>query len=246
MRRTLMVIFAGLLITGCNAGERLANIGKAPDLSPIENPVQAPGYQAVNLPMPAPEFVGPMAANSLWRQGARGFFKDQRAGTVGDVLTVKVTISDRASLNNQTSRSRDNEEDLGVGGFFGLESELDQVFPDAVDSDNLIGLDSSTSNTGRGTVTRNEQIVLNVAALVTQVLPNGNLVISGRQEVRVNFEVRELFIAGVVRPEDITPFNTISHEQIAELRVAYGGRGQISDFQQPRYGTQVLDVILPF
>ncbi|MDX1540798.1 MAG: flagellar basal body L-ring protein FlgH, partial [Geminicoccaceae bacterium] len=111
---------------------------------------------------------------------------------------------------------------------------------------NLVDLDSDSASNGRGAVTRNEDIQLAVAAVVVQVLPNGNLVIQGRQEVRVNFEVRELYVAGVVRPEDISPTNIIDHEQIAELRVAYGGRGQITDVQQPRYGQQVLDVVLPF
>ena len=130
--------------------------------------------------------------------------------------------------------------------FFGYESKLDKIFPNAVDPDNLVDLNSDMLNSGRGNTSRNEEITLNVAAVVTQVLPNGNLVLQGRQEVRVNFEVRELYVAGVARREDIRPDNTIPHDKIAELRVAYGGRGQITDVQQPRYGAQVLDIILPY
>jgi len=239
------IVLVGVL-GGCgNLFDRLSNVGQAPELSPIENPVERPAYQPVSLPMPAlqPEIY---PANSLWRQGARSFFKDQRARTVGDILTVKVTISDEASLQNETSRARANADGLSAGAFFGYESKLGEIFPDAVDPDNLVELESEMSNLGRGDVQRNEEIRLNVAAVVVQVLPNGNLVIQGRQEVRVNFEVRELYVAGVARPEDITPDNTIEHDQIAELRVAYGGRGQITDVQQPRYGAQVLDVILPY
>ena len=243
--RSATVLAILLFLCGCNSAERLANIGRTPDLTPIENPVQGHGYQPVSLPMPIQE-PEVYQANSLWRQGARSFFKDQRARGVGDVLTVEITIEDQASLRNETARSRSNSEDLGVGGLFGLENQLDRVLPGDVDPGSLVDLESGTSNLGKGNVSRNESIELNVAAVVIQVLPNGNLVIHGRQEVRVNYEVRELYVAGVVRPEDITPVNTITHNQIAELRVAYGGRGQLSDVQQPRYGQQVLDVILPF
>lgn len=234
-----------LLLGACNTIDRLENVGRTPELSPIEDPVRQPGYRPVSLPMPIqePEVYQP---SSLWRQGARSFFKDQRARRVGDVLTIEVTIADQATLNNQTTRSRANSEDLGVDGLFGLQNQLDKVLPGDVDEGSLVDLDSGTSNSGKGNVSRTEDIQLNVAGVVTQVLPNGNLVIQGRQEVRVNFEVRELYVAGVVRPEDIGPTNTISHDQIAELRVAYGGRGLLTDVQQPRYGQQVLDVLLPF
>ncbi|HET6520347.1 MAG TPA: flagellar basal body L-ring protein FlgH [Geminicoccaceae bacterium] len=245
--RALVPLLLGLaaLLGGCNAAERLGRIGREPELSPIENPVARPGYQPVALPMPAPESAV-YPANSLWRTGARRFFKDQRARTIGDILTVEVTIKDRADLENKTSRARTNAESLGIGALFGFEATLDDALADGFEADNAVDLESGTSNLGRGSVARTEQIDLDVAAVVVQVLPNGNFVVQGRQEVRVNFEVRELYVAGVVRPEDITPQNRISHEKIAELRVAYGGRGVVSDIQQPRYGSQVLDVILPF
>jgi flagellar L-ring protein precursor FlgH len=244
--RWSIVLLAVLTLGGCaNFFERLAAVGEEPPLSPIENPVERPNYQPVSLPMPVhePEIY---PANSLWRQGARSFFKDQRARTIGDVVTVQVTIADEATLRNETRQTRDNTDDLSASHFFGLESKLSDVFPDAVDPSNLVDLDSEMEHGGRGNTARTEEIKLNVAAVVTQVLPNGNLVIQGRQEVRVNFEVRELYVAGVARPVDITPDNQIRHDQIAELRVAYGGRGQITDVQQPRYGAQVLDIILPY
>ncbi len=240
-----LALLLGWLLTGCNTIERLQNVGQAPALSPVGVAAQEASYEPVRMPMPAhqPEVY---QANSLWRQGARSFFKDQRARTTGDVLTVNVTIQDEATLANATSRSRANSEGLGVGGLFGVENQFNRFFKDNVDAGSLVDLNSDLSNQGQGNVTRNEDINLNVAAVVVQVLPNGNLVIRGRQEVRVNFEVRELYVAGVVRPEDITPDNNINHEQIAELRIAYGGRGQLTEVQQPRYGSQVLDVILPF
>lgn len=239
------VVLTLSLLGGCNALDRLSHIGAEPGLSPVGEHVEQASRQPVTMPMPTPKHEV-YQANSLWRQGARGFFKDQRARTIGDVLTVNVTIQDEASLANETTRSRTNSENMGVGGLLGFESRLDRYLAGDVDEDSLVDLDSNLSNKGKGNVSRTEDIKLNVAAVVVQRLPNGNLVIHGRQEVRVNYEVRELYVAGVVRPEDITPDNMISHDQIAELRVAYGGRGQLTDVQQPRYGSQVLDVILPF
>ncbi|HEX2525527.1 MAG TPA: flagellar basal body L-ring protein FlgH [Geminicoccus sp.] len=235
-----------LLLGACGISERLEMIGKAPPLTPIENPVTAPGYQPVSLPMPEHELEAPSAgANSLWRSGARAFFKDQRAREVGDVLTVRVTMADSAELSNESTRSRKNSEELGVDSLFGVADAVRQLLPEEEDED-FVGLESRSANRGHGTVSRDEAIKVSVAAVVLQKLPNGNLVIRGRQEIRVNFEVRELLLAGIVRPEDITADNTISHEKIAELRVAYGGRGQITDVQQPRYGQQALDILLPF
>ena len=239
-------LFALLLLGACNTLERLENVGRPPPLRPIENPVERQGYQPVSIPMPPPEEQRSAGANSLWREGARGFFRDQRARRVGDLLTVSVVIDDEATLSNETSRSRSNSEDLGIPSFFGFETRLDKILPSAVDPGSLVGASSAMANQGRGGVRRKEEIDFNIAATIVQVLPNGNMVIDGRQEIRVNFEVREIGIAGIVRPEDITPGNRISHEKIAELRVAYGGRGQISDVQQPRYGAQILDIILPY
>jgi flagellar L-ring protein FlgH len=245
-RPPLAVLVALLALGGCaSTFERLSQVGEAPALNPIENPVEQPAYHPVSLPMPNQEReVYP--PNSLWRQGARSFFKDQRARTLGDVLTVQVTIADQATLKNETKRTRSNQDNLAASHFFGYESKLHDFLPNAVDPNNLVDLNSALENGGKGDVTRNEDIKLNIAAVVVQVLPNGNLVIQGRQEVRVNFEVRELYVAGVVRPEDIKPDNTIEHDKIAELRVAYGGRGQLTDVQQPRIGAQVLDIILPY
>ena len=240
---TLML--ALLLLGGCNALDRLSQVGSEPGLSPVGQHTERASRQPVTMPMPAPQ-AEVYQANSLWRQGARAFFRDQRARAVGDVLTVKVVIADEASLENESSRSRANSENLGIDSILGFDGKIQKVLPGTPNLGSLVDVDSDFSNLGRGNVTRNEEIKLNVAAVVVQALPNGNLVIHGRQEVRVNYEVRELYVAGVVRPEDITPDNMISHDQIAELRVAYGGRGQLSDVQQPRYGSQVLDVILPF
>jgi flagellar L-ring protein precursor FlgH len=159
---------------------------------------------------------------------------------------VIIEIQDNAAINNTTTRNRAATENSSASAFLGYEASLSQLLPEAVDPTNLIDLDSNSSTSGGGGVNRNESINLRVAALVTQVLPNGNLVLAGRQEVRVNYEKRELQVAGIIRPEDITSQNTISYDQIAEARIAYGGQGQISDLQQPRYGQQVFDILWPF
>ncbi len=235
----------GLLLSGCNTLQRLSEVGEEPQLTSIQNPASVQGYQPVQVPLPAPVAME-QNPNSLWRPGSRHFLKDQRASQVGDIVTVSIEIEDNAELSNTTTRSRASAEESGLPSFLGFESQLDSFLPDAVDPSSLIDFGSTGSSEGVGTVERDEAINLRIAAIVTQLLPNGNLVISGRQEVRVNFEVRELLVAGIIRPEDITSTNEIDFDQIAEARVSYGGRGQLSDLQQPRYGQQVFDILWPF
>ncbi len=236
---------AAAALAACSTVDRVANIGKAPDLAAIEDPRKDENYRQVSLPMPRPEPVIHQA-NSLWRPGARAFFKDQRAAQIGDILTIVVAIQDEAQLNNSTTRNRTASEDADLTQFFGLQGNLPNFLPDAVDPTSLVSLGNTSAHNGTGTVDREETINLQVAALVVDVLPNGNLVIAGRQEVRVNYEVRDLRVSGVVRPQDITATNTIQHSQIAEARISYGGRGQLTDVQQPRYGQQLFDVLMPF
>jgi flagellar L-ring protein precursor FlgH len=232
------------LLAGCASFDQLSRVGDAPTLTAIADPTAQPGYRSVNMPMPeiVPASYQP---NSLFSNQARGFFKDQRAHRIGDILTVLVTIDDSAKISNATSRSRTAANEANIG------SSLGSVFGSnvpGVDVSATGGLSTggSMSDGGNGSVNRKETLQTSVAVVVTQMLPNGNLVIEGRQEVRVNFEVRDLIVAGIVRPEDIGSDNTILSEKIAEARIAYGGRGQITDVQQPRYGQQIADAILPF
>jgi flagellar L-ring protein precursor FlgH len=226
---------------GCSGIDRLSQVGEEPRLSSIENPTTQPGYKPVQMPMPKPETVS-YNPNSLWRNGSRSFFKDQRARQIGDLLTVTVNITDQANFANETQRSRTTTEDSGITAFLGS-SLLGQK---AVLPGRLLTADSTMGTDGKGTIVRQETLQTNVAAMVTQVLPNGNLVVEGKQEIRVNYEKRELIVAGIVRPEDIQSDNTIDSSKIAQARIAYGGHGEISDIQQPRYGSQVMDVLLPF
>ena len=157
-----------------------------------------------------------------------------------------IDIDDEAELENETERSRSNSENAGLDAFLGNELELAEIFSEGIDNTNLIGMDSTSSSSGSGSTEREEEVRMRLAATVTQILPNGNMVIQGRQEVRVNFEKRILELAGVIRPEDITTDNSISYDKIAEARISYGGKGQITDVQQPRYGQQVYDILFPF
>ena len=229
--------------SGCSSIDRLSQIGERPKLTEIDNPTTQPGYKPVQMPMPKPEAVS-YAPNSLWRNGSRAFFKDQRAHQVGDLLTVTVSISDKANIENETQRSRTNKEDSGITDFIGAKTlgvQAQKVLPGRI-----LTADATASSDGKGSIQRSESLTTSVAAVVTQVLPNGNLVVEGKQEIRVNYEIRELIVAGIVRPEDIQSDNTIDSTKIAQARISYGGRGQISDVQQPRYGQQVMDVLLPF
>lgn len=248
MRTLVRVILSSLMIAasaGCAVSGRIKSIGRAPDLSPTENPAGLHGGRAIAMPMPA---AATDTANpgSLWRAGSRSFFKDQRARRLGDIVTVTIDINDRARLNNTTERRRDNGETAAVPAFGGFEQLLADLPPDGANPAQLVDLSSGSNTRGEGSVDRREDVELIVAAIVTEVLPNGNLVVAGKQEVRVNNEVRELTVTGVIRPEDISNANRINHTQIAEARISYGGRGQLTDVQQARYGQQLYDIIFPF
>ena len=239
LRPLLRLMLAGTTagsLGGCAAFDRLANIGQQPALSAIENPTAQPGYRPVQMPMPDP-IPASYSPNSLWRNGSRAFFKDQRARQIGDILTVKV------KFDNETKRERTAKESSTIDSLFNKTKV--PVLGGSVPS-TILSTDTTSNHDGKGSVSRNEEIATNIAAVVAQLLPNGNLVIEGKQEIRVNFEIRELIVGGIVRPEDIESDNTIASEKIAQARIAYGGRGQITDIQQPRYGQQVMDVILPF
>lgn len=245
LRKLSVVLLASSLLAGCNAVNRLSEMGDAPKTSPISNPTQDPNYKPVSMPMPAP-MPTVANANSLWRPGSRAFFKDQRANQIGDILTVSVSIADTAELNTTTTGTRDNSETFSIPALLGYETKLNRIFPNSVATSPAVDLSSDHNVKGDGDISRGETINIKMAAVITQILPNGNLVISGKQEVRVNYEMRELSVAGVIRPEDISSTNTITSEKIAEARIVYGGRGVISDKQQPRYGQQLLDILLPF
>jgi flagellar L-ring protein precursor FlgH len=216
-------------------GPELAPVGYPASLAPMDQKI----IQQVNAPQPA-------TANSLWRTGARTFFNDQRARAPGDILTVLININDSANTKNETSTSRTAGTNIGIPHLLGLESTLGKILPGGFDPANAVSTNSKTSQDGSGAVTRQEQISLTIAATVMSVMPNGNLVIQGTQEVKTNNDVRQLTIAGIVRPEDISSTNTILHTQIAEARINYGGRGDTSRVQKTPAGQSLVERFSPF
>ncbi len=247
MRITPWLLAAALTtaLSGCNLATRLSEVGDGPQLTNIQNPVAQPNYRPVNLPMPAPRAVEDNP-NSLWRAGARAFFKDHRAKEIGDIVTVKLDLADSAKLENKTERDRQDGESTNVTNLLGLEAEFTKVLPQGIQPGAVMNFGNAHSTSGDGEIDRKETINVTFAAVVTQILPNGSLVVMGRQEIRVNKELRELLVTGVIRPEDIDSDNSISHTKVAEMRVAYGGRGTLSELQAPRWGTQLWDIVFPF
>lgn len=253
MKRSIVLLLAASLLSGCGAVGRLSSLGKPPKISPMEQATAPAIEPSLGDRATAGRLgSGPQAAPaqppgaSLFRTGAGTFFHDQRAARVGDILTVRINIADNATLDNSTSRTRANGETAGMPGLLGLESQIGKVLPGNPDPAKLVDASSTSKATGAGNTSRSEQINTTVAAIVTGVLPNGNLMIQGHQEVRVNFELRELVISGIVRPEDIARDNSIRHSQVAEARISYGGRGQLTDVQQARWGQQIYDALFPF
>ena len=238
-----LLIVAPVVLGGLGACSTIKEAVRGPDLAPVGYPAAlAPMDQRiinVNAPTPA-------SANSLWRSGARAFFIDQRAGKIGDILTVQIDIDDSAKTTNTTASSRTAGVTAGIPHLLGLESSLGKILPGGFDPANALSTNSKTTNAGAGSVNRAEKISLTIAAVVSAVLPNGNLVIQGTQEVRTNTEVRQLTVAGVVRPEDISSANTIKHTQIAEARISYGGRGDISRVQKTPSGQSLIERFTPF
>jgi flagellar L-ring protein precursor FlgH len=240
MRRFVIAVAASALLAGCSTAIETV---RGPELAPMGYPAALVPAQQAYLPAPTST---PASANSLWRTGARTFFGDQRARRIGDIVTVNIDIDDRAQTQNSTQRARSNDINAGVSNFLGLENSLGRAFPAGFDPQNLVGLEGAANASGSGSVNRSEKVELTIAAVVSDVLPNGNLVIQGRQEVRTNREVRELTVAGIVRPEDISSANTIDHTQIAEARISYGGRGDISRMQATPAAQSLVERFSPF
>ena len=261
--RTLALLALAAGASGCasvNAGafadDALAAPGVAydaarramgpPQMTPVETPQYLTGGGQQTMPQPAPAAYEAGQPNSLWRTDSRSFFNDQRASRIGDILTVNIEIDDKAEVSNSSDRQRESSTSAGVSNFFGLETVAGEIFNSAFDPSNLINAEAESEHRGSGAINREEKVELTIAAVIVDRLPNGNLVLAGRQEVRINGELRELTVSGIIRPEDVTAGNTINHTQIAEARISYGGRGQLSAIQRPNWGQRIGDAITPW
>lgn len=245
LARHALPLAAAALLSGCGTFSNLAYLNRAPPMAPIQNPTRAPGWHPVSMPMPPVQKI-PSAPDSLWRRGARAFFKDQRAAHVGDILTILVNINDDAQLKDQTTLARKGTESMGVPNLFGMAALIPRWLGKTANPSSLVSVSGAGDSTGSGQVQRNESVTMSLAGEVTQVLPNGNLVVVAKQEMRVNHELRVLTVSGVCRPQDIAANNTIQADALAEARISYGGEGLVSGEQSPRVGQQVLDDVLPF
>jgi flagellar L-ring protein precursor FlgH len=244
-----LLLMASSALSGCERTlTKLEQVGQQPKVSEIENPQVKPEYKPLTWPTPEAAPPGKQYANSLWQTGSRAFFRDQRAARVGDILKVNIDVNDQAVVNNETEGKRQASDTATMTSLFGLQQKVLNFLPNGKGGDpsSILDTSGSVNNKGTGKVTRKDQIKTQVAAIVTQVLPNGNLVIEGKQEIRVNYDVREIGVRGVVRPQDILADNTIDSTQIAEARIVYGGRGQLMEMQQPRWGEQVMETLSPF
>lgn len=243
----ILLLLATSALSACTSTlDKLDAVGQPPKFAEVANPNTAPHYEPMSWPMPETQPAPKQYANSLWQPGARAFFRDQRAARVGDILRVNVKFEDKAEVNNETDRTRTSGESLAAPNVFGLQGKLLKGIPGAQDMNKLVDLNGNAATKGVGVIKRKEKVETQVAALVTQMLPNGNLVIDGDQEILINYDLRRISIKGVVRPQDIKSDNTIDYSQIAQARIEYGGKGTIGDLQQPRWGSQVIDALSPF
>jgi len=230
-----------LLLAGCND---LSEVGKVPEFTPLDGTAEERAMLA--FPGEPVARTVPGGSASLWGGSQQFLLGDARARIPGDILTVVIEIDERAEISNSTSRSRSGSESMQLPSLLGIPQRIERILPGDTNLDDAVRANSNSSSSGDGEVRRNERLTLRIAAAVVEVLGNGVLRIQGSQEVRVNFEIRELLVSGFVRPEDISRQNEITYDKIASARISYGGRGHISDVQQPRYGQQVIDRVLPF
>ena len=249
MKRAALLL-AATALAGCSTVDSVKESVKRPEVTApgaSQKPVPPISDQRAALSqIPVRPMTTEPENGSLWRDGPTSLFGDRRARGQGDIVTVVIEIDDRAEMQNQTQRTKTATEGVKIPNFFGLQSLAAKILPEGANLDPAIDASSNSATTGQGQIRRQDKITLQVAATVVEVLPNGHLVIAGSQEIRVNQELRDLQVAGIIRPEDVSRRNTITYEKIADARIVYGGRGTLSNVQDARYGQRVINAVSPF
>ncbi len=234
----LSLTLAATTLGGCSYRDHPEHTPIAQTLSnAAQNPIVP---TTVAIARPAERSPG-----SLWRAGAKDFFKDSRATHVGDIVTVLISESSQAEVDANTETTKTHNGSSGITNLLNLTDRMVNRGL-TLGTTGLIDTDSNRTFNGEATTDRSDSLTARIAAVVTQVLPNGYLVIQGSREVMVNYEMQEMRIQGIVRPEDITSTNTINSEKIAEARISYAGRGMVDQVQEPQPGVRFLDKWMPF
>ncbi len=242
MSRFCRFIPVAMLLAACGD---LGQVGRAPDFDPLEGSYEHHSLYSSQMPKSA-DPNSPTDASSLWTGETGSLLGDNRAARRGDIMTVVIEIDDKAEISNSSGRTRSGSQSMGIPSLFGIPQRIDQSLPTGASMADAVDTSSKSTFSGNGSVSRKEKLTLRVAATVVDELPNGVLRIEGQQEVRVNFEMRVLTVTGYVRPADISRQNEITYDKIAGAQISYGGKGQITEVQQPRYGQQITDIVLPF
>lgn len=251
-----ILILVPLVLSNCS---KIATVGEPPQMTHIKDPREVPGYEPIQMPMPEPTLASDRPTNSLWQTGSRAFFKDQRAGKVGDVLSVEVMVDRTQYMRMNPDIERTSTSKTVVNAAMGLTAPMQRLAKNAIKtltgkappkaasaSPTLADMSSTPVQKATATYDVQDKMQFTMSAVIIQILPNGNMVIQGREEVRLINELREIEIKGIIRREDINSNNKISSQKIANLRISYGGRGDLSDAQQAPWGQQYLNKLLPF
>ncbi len=248
-------LLALLFLPGCNLARNLSTVGDPPQLTQVKDPRDLPGYEPVHMPMPEAQPEVSQTINSLWQTGSRAFFKDQRACKVGDILTVEVSMDRKQAMQMNPDIERKSVLATTVTEMMGMSLPLQKRFAKAFPGQknsapakltDWTNLSSAPTHKSTATYDLEDKISFNMAAIVIQILPNGNMVVQGREEIRLVNELREIEIKGIVRREDISSNNTINSQKIAQLRISYSGRGDLSDVQSAPWGQQYINKLSPF
>ena len=227
MKNSLWLIALLILLAGC-AGPA-SNV----DLTEVE-PV--PPMMMEQLP--------PQTPGSLWTESRGGLFQDMKGRTVGDIITVRISEQASASKEATTETDRTSSMSAGISNVFGLESQIGSLT--GIDPSTLVDAEATNDFTGGGKTERKENLIATLTTQVIEVLPNGNLRIEGNKTVTVNSETQIVKLSGIVRPSDVSPANIVDSRNVLNARIAYVGKGVISDKQQQGWLVRGLDQIWPF